>query len=99
MLHCLITEKFAGTTLHKNCLPSKMACSRPTESCGAIQSPRTLRRRLSRCTQSKGRCGFGGRGFRVCVKTPIRLVFVAHAFRRALWNQADAHLKVGATRN
>src|SRR6266700_5824990 len=38
------------------------------------------------------------RGFRVCAKTPIRLVFVAHAFRRALWNQADAHLKVGATR-
>jgi hypothetical protein len=31
------------------------------------------------------------------VRTHDRRVFVAPAFKRALWNQADARLKAGAT--
>src|SRR5579863_7964472 len=41
---------------------------------------------------------YGGPGFRVCVRTQNSHVFVAPAFRRALWNQAHARLKAGATR-
>src|SRR6267142_1096455 len=49
-------------------------------------------RSVSRCAAS-----VGSTDFRVCVTTQISGARVEPAFRRALWIQAHAHLKVSAT--